>query len=191
MRIVAVDKCATMGSVLPGDKVSGDCVMCLCVSVCLCVCLPACALTQDLLELCLGPPRPPSCAEVRRVASKAFREKRILMFVCVSVCLCLCVRARYTCVCSLGCRLPSPMAQTQKLIFPMIRELQKDKSWRVRYMVAHHFCELCDTVSQDIIESGRCCLLQRVCGLVVSVCGRRSACPDGVDAKSQTSSERV
>ena len=35
----------------------------------------------------------------------------------------------------------------------MIRELQKDKSWRVRYMVANHFCELCDTVSKDMMES--------------------------------------
>ena len=41
-----------------------------------------------------------------------------------------------------------PPEKTQKLIFPMIGEPQKDKSWRVRYMVAHHFCQLCDTVSQ-------------------------------------------
>ena len=46
-----------------------------------------------------------------------------------------------------------PEETTKKLIFPLIRELHKDKSWRVRYMVAHHFCELCDTVSKDMIES--------------------------------------
>jgi serine/threonine-protein phosphatase 2A regulatory subunit A len=43
--------------------------------------------------------------------------------------------------------------KAQKLIFPMIRELQKDKSWRVRYMVANHFSELCDTVPKDVIEA--------------------------------------
>ena len=33
-------------------------------------------------------------------------------------------------------------------VVPVVKKFAADKSWRVRYMVAHHFCQLCDTVSQ-------------------------------------------
>lgn len=40
----------------------------------------------------------------------------------------------------------SPEESTQ-LVLPTIRACAQDKSWRVRYMVADHFCDVCGSSS--------------------------------------------
>jgi len=36
-----------------------------------------------------------------------------------------------------------PPGETEQFIMPMLREAANDKSWRVRYMVADKFIEVC------------------------------------------------
>ncbi|EKX34071.1 hypothetical protein GUITHDRAFT_160260 [Guillardia theta CCMP2712] len=42
-------------------------------------------------------------------------------------------------------------------IFPTDKNQSlQDKSWRVRYMVADHFCELCESIPREVIEAEMC-----------------------------------
>ena len=41
------------------------------------------------------------------------------------------------------------VAENQTAVLPIIRSISQDKSWRVRYVVAEHFCELVPAVGED------------------------------------------
>ena len=67
--------------------------------------------------------------------------------VCVCVCVCvLCVQDSVRLLAAEACGAIASLmdqADTERLVMPILNSATKDKSWRVRFMVADKFTEVC------------------------------------------------